>query len=517
MKGIRNERISLPLWSKILLYLFGTLLFVIQIGLFVLSINFYFNKELKGTQYASYALIATYIIGFITTIFVIRRSIPTNYKLTWCILIVSLPVPFSVLYFINQLTKSSSSLSYRKHMVESTSFDDEELMKELQEYDLKAYNMVSALKKCEPLTLYKNMEVTYFKDAKEKKDDMIAELKKATSYIYMEYFIISEGKLLDELYNVLLDVGSKGVEIKIIYDDLGSKGRMNYKLFRKLKKIPNCMVEAYEPFTLTLLSNYRDHRKVTIIDGKIAYTGGDNLADEYIHEIKRFGYWRDTAIKIVGDAAKSYTQMFLSTWGRIRGTTIINLPNMVKVNPCGDGFLIPVWDGPTNKATPAYDLFCSLFASAEKYIYISTPYFVIDDAMIALLVRKIKEGVDVRILMPHIPDKKTAFYMGRLNYRDIYRAGGKIYEFTEGFNHAKNIIIDDKYAFAGTINMDYRSLFLHYECGAFIMHNKEILSMKKDYVDTINQSTLFDYKAWHKKKWYQRVIGYIFSIFAPMY
>ena len=133
------------------------------------------------------------------------------------------------------------------------------------------------------------------------------------------------------------------------------------------------------------------------------------------------------------------------------------------------------------------------------------------------MVRKIKEGVDVRILMPHIPDKKTAFYMGRLNYRDIYKAGGKIYEFKDGFNHAKNIIIDDKYAFAGTINMDYRSLFLHYECGAFILYNKEILTMKCDFIDTIEKSILFDYKDWHKRKWYQRVIGYIFSIFAPLY
>ncbi|RIA64117.1 cardiolipin synthase [Anaeroplasma bactoclasticum] len=517
MTGIRSERTSLPIWSKIILYIFSTLLFVIQIGIFVLSINFYFNNELSVSSYAPYILIGTYIIGAITTIFIIRRSIPTNYKLTWCIMIMTLPVPFSTLYFLNQLTKWASSLSYRKRMVDVKVLDDNEVMEELKGKDLTAYNMVSALKSSEPLNLYKNIEVKYFNDALSKHKDMIEELKKAKSYVYMEYFIIADGYILDELYEVLKDLGERGVEIKIIYDDLGSKGRMTYKLLKRLKKIPNCMVEDYEPFTFNLLSNYRDHRKVTIIDGKIVYTGGDNLADEYIHKISRFGYWRDTAVKLTGDIGYSYTNMFLTTWGRIRGTTVIDYPSIPKLNLNQEGYVMPIWDGPTNKVTPAYDLFCSMISSAEKYIYISTPYFVIDDALIALLVRKIKEGVDVRILMPHIPDKKTAFYMGRLNYRDIYKAGGKIYEFKDGFNHAKNIIIDDKYAFAGTINMDYRSLFLHYECGAFILYNKEILTMKCDFIDTIEKSILFDYKDWHKRKWYQRVIGYIFSIFAPLY
>jgi cardiolipin synthase len=197
--------------------------------------------------------------------------------------------------------------------------------------------------------------------------------------------------------------------------------------------------------------------------------------------------------------------VFLTTWERrrIRGTTVIDYPSIPKLNLNQEGYVMPIWDVPTNIVTPAYDLFCSMISSAEKYIYISTPYFVIHDALIALLVRKIKAGVDVRKLMPHITDKKTVFYMGSLNYRDIYKAGGKIYEFKDGFNLA--------------INMDYRSLFLHYECGAFILYNKEILTMKCDFIDTIEKSILFDYKDWHKRKWYLRVFGYIFSIFAPLY
>jgi cardiolipin synthase len=394
---------------------------------------------------------------------------------------------------------------------------DEEEMKSLKEEDLRAYTMVSSLKKNEPLVLYKNTRVTYFNDALEKHINMVKELKKAKDYIYMEYFIISAGSLMDEVYSVLEERGNAGVDIKIIYDDLGSKGMLNMRKIRALKRIKNCTVVAYQRVGLNLLVNYRDHRKICITDGRICYTGGDNLADEYIHVKERFGYWRDTACRFDGKAVTAFTNMFLSTWCRIRGTTIQSFPTICEDIYEDKGYVLPIWDGPTNGGTPGYDMFCSLFEAAEKYIYISTPYFIIDDAMIALLVRKIKAGVDVRILMPHHPDKNTAFYMGRLNYRDIFKAGGKIYEYTPGFNHAKNIIVDDKYAFIGTINMDYRSLFLHYECGALLMHNEEILKMKEDYLNALGESMLFDYKKWYRKKGYQRAIGYIFSLFAPLF
>ena len=217
MAGIRSERTSLPVWSKIILYIFSTLLFVIQIGIFVLSINFYFNGNLRVSHYAPYFLMIAYFIGFITTIFVIRRSIPTNYKLTWCILIVILPIPFSVLYFLNQLTKAGSSYSYRKHMVESKTFRDDEELKELKEIDLTAYNIIQSAKKAESLALYKNIDITYFPDAELKTKEMLKDMENAKSYIYMEYFIINDGVLMKDIYKVLEKKGREGIEIKIIY------------------------------------------------------------------------------------------------------------------------------------------------------------------------------------------------------------------------------------------------------------------------------------------------------------
>lgn len=513
MGRIRSERISLPLWWRLILYTIGFILFALQLAIFFFSIFFYNDK----TIYLGWTYFLSLAIGVISCLFVIRRNMNANYKLIWCILFLIFPIPFSTLYFINSICVKASKYSYKKHQYQLPALSDSDTLEELKTKDLRAYNMVKSLKRSEPLALYKNIDVTYFKDALDKHKDMLEELKNAKKYIYMEYFIISAGKLMDELYKVLKEKGEEGIEIKIIYDDLGSKGFLNRKLIKALKKIPNCSVESYARVALNLLVNYRDHRKICIIDGYISYTGGDNLADEYIHLKERFGYWRDTSVKFKGDIAISYTNMFLSTWCRIRKEKLKEIKEMTSYKGIDNGYILPIWDGPTNGDTPGYDMVCQLIESAKKYIYISTPYFVIDDALISLIVRKIKSGVDVKILMPHHPDKKTAFYMGRLNYRDIYNAGGKIYEYEKGFNHAKNIIVDDKYAFSGTINMDYRSLFLHYECGALLINNDEILKMKEDFLNQLDISILFDYKNWNRKKWYQKVIGYIFSLFAPMF
>ena len=210
--------------------------------------------------------------------------------------------------------------------------------------------------------------------------------------------------------------------------------------------------------------------------------------------------------------------MFVETW-------FLSTKNLLDVNKyfdknykvVNDSFVVPFGDGPTDSANIGYDLFKSLINNAEKYLYISTPYFVIDEDMIDSIVLAIKSGVDVRILMPSKPDKKSAFYLGRLNYKKILKAGGKIYEYSKGFNHAKNIISDDNVAFIGTLNMDYRSMFLHYECGSLIIKDNEIKKMKIDFLDTCEQSELITYEKWKKRPFIQKIIAYILYLFAPMF
>lgn len=510
-----SERISLPIWKKIIILLISFILFVIQVFLILLAFDVILTYT--GTQ-IKWLYFLTLGIGFAYALYIIHKPISPNYKLTWCCLILSFPLIFCPLYTLNS---SSRRLSKRKiskihKAVAKIKYDD--ALADLDQIDSDAANLARIIQHQGFAPIYKDTKYTFFENCTDKFYDLLEEVKKAEKYIYIEYFIIGQGYLMDTLIPILEEKGSNGVEIKIIYDDIGSKGAMKNKLLKRLSSIKNCKIVNYQPLGLNfnLLVNYRDHRKIFIIDGRVAYCGGDNLADEYINKKQRFGYWRDNCAKLEGDAVKSFILMFCEMWYMSTKEVIkdIFLPEFDQQY---EGYVLPFADGPLNNSNPAYDLFQALISTAKDYLYISTPYFVIDDATINLIALKAKSGVDVKILMPKIPDKKSVFYMGRGNYREILKAGGKIYEYIPGFNHAKNIVVDGKYAFIGTANMDYRSLFLHYECGTYVALNPEIDKMKLDFEKAILESELIDYDKWKKRPWYQKLIAYILNIFAPLF
>ena len=513
----KNERLSLPFWKKLILFLISFIFFAIQILLVVLmfDLTFSYNSYYKQVRILYFI---TMVIAMIYVIYIVQRPISANYKLIWAILIILFPLPSIMLYMFNQ---SSRKLSNRKMKIISRNihyeniFDDK---KDLSAIDPQAANHVNIVQHSTFAPVYKNVKYTFFNDCYEKFLDMLEELKKAEHYIFIETFIISSGYLMDQLFPILEEKGKNGVKIKILYDDVGSTGRVSSRLLKKLASIPNCKTNNYQPLGLNfnLMVNYRDHRKQVIIDGRVAYCGGDNLSDEYIHKKVRFGYWRDNCGKYEGPVVQTFVQMFKEMWFMSTRRILKNL-YVPEYNTVESGYVMAFGDGPVNEQNPAYDLFTSLISSAKKSIYISTPYFIIDDSLIELIALKAKSGVDVCLLLPKIPDKKSVFYMSRGKYRQILKAGGRIFEFTPGFNHAKNIIIDDIYAFIGTINFDYRSLYLHYECGALIMHDKEIVKMSQDFVDAISKSEEIEYEIWRKRPWYQRLLAFILNILAPMF
>ena len=348
---------------------------------------------------------------------------------------------------------------------------------------------------------------------------MLNTIKNAKKYVFLEYFILSDGVLLEELISVLAELGNKGIEIKIIYDDIGSKRALSSKTINRLIDIPNLKLAVYEPLGLNInpAVNYRDHRKICIVDGLYAYCGGDNLADEYIHLKKRFGFWRDNALFYDGEAVFSFIAMFLNMWYSSTKEKI----DVVKYIPKYEakettGFVIPFSDGPDCDKHVAYDVFLSLITSATKTLYISTPYFIIDDEMINAICLAKKSGVDVKLLVPKIPDKKTVFMLTRAHYKKLLYNGIEIYEYIPGFNHAKNIIVDDKYAFCGTINMDYRSLFLHYECGSVISLNAEVKEMSKDFLAACAVSDNYTLDEWNDRNIFGKFFAFLLRIFAPM-
>ena len=344
-------------------------------------------------------------------------------------------------------------------------------------------------------------------------------IKEAKKYIFMEYFIISDGKLIDELIPVLEAKGKEGVEIKILYDGLGSKATLSKKTIDRFLAIPNLKICVYAPLGMNLNPsvNYRDHRKMTIIDGIYAFCGGDNLADEYIHKKERFGYWRDNAVLLEGSGVFGFLTMFNMMWyaSSKEYLNILDYANDHKVDNPND-FVIPFADGPDTSTDIAYHTFEYMIQRANHKLYISTPYFIIDDEMINAIVRAKKSGVDVKILVPGIPDKKMVYVMTRAHYRELLECGCEIYEYSKGFNHAKNIIVDSKYAFCGTVNMDYRSLFLHFECGVVFSEDEEVLKMENDFIEATKDSKLVTLEAWSNRNIFAKIFAFLVRIFAPM-
>lgn len=512
----QNERVFLPWWKKILIIVTTLLVFAIQILIFIAAFQFEFKREY---HVAIYYLIQ--LIAIIVVLHIIHKPILTSYKLTWSILILLLPLPFMLLYYLNHRSRRLPRGKQKKiKAVLEKYVNGNNLTEEIASTHPKVAKIAKIINSCSMAPLHKDTKFTFLNDGYVKFIDFIEEVKKAERYIFIETFILGEGELLNELLPILKEKGDSGVEIRILYDDLGSKRVLKPKTIKELTLIPNCKITNYNPLGLNInpAFNYRDHRKIIVIDGKIAYCGGDNLADEYIHKKERFGFWRDNCGKYEGKAVSTFIGMFLEMW-YLSTKEILNLNDyIVTTNYVNDkSFVIPFGDGPSNNADPGYDLFRTLTTFANKTLYISTPYLIIDDAIIENIVLAARSGVDVRILMPGIPDKKTAFYMAKSRYGQIIKAGGKIYEYTLGFNHAKNIIVDNQTAYIGTINMDFRSLFLHYECGAVVFLDDEINKMTEDFIDACNKSHLVTYEEWKKRPWWQKFIAYIFYLFSPMF
>lgn len=513
----QNERIFLPIWKKIIIILVTLVVFAFQIAIFAFLFQVNFSGSLNIWIYLSIELIA-----FIVVFHIVHKPIMTSYKLTWSILILLIPLPFLLLYYLNH---RSRQLPKRKQKKVDAFLETHQLkndcIEEVAKIDAKAARIARVLNQTTKFPLYKNTEVSFLPDGAVKFDDLLKELKLAQSYIFIESFIIGEGYVLKELFPLLKEKGTQGVTIKILYDDLGSAVTLKRKTIKEFTKIPNCVIVNYNPLGLNInpAFNYRDHRKIIVIDGRVAYCGGDNLADEYIHKKQRFGFWRDNCAKYTGDAVKSFVAMFAEMWYMSTKEILSLEESSFPANPIvnNGSFVLPFGDGPSNVLNPGYEIFKFLITTAEKTLYISTPYFIIDDDLIHCIVAAVKSGVDVRILMPGIPDKKLAFYLAHYCYRDILAAGGKIYEFTPGFNHAKNIIVDGKYAFIGTINMDYRSLFLHYECGAVILLDDEISKMQADYLQACEQSRLIVEEDYRKRPWWEKLISYILYLFMPLF
>lgn len=509
--GIRQTHLFAVFIKRVIAVVVSLMVLAIQIAFWVMVFAF------REVWYARY------IIAFIGLIVVLRmysRDTNEGIKLSWTIVILVMPFAGPLLYYFfgngrnlprkkeKRVTEYLSGKVPTTNAVESLSLSDE-----------RGAMLARSLRAHSGYPLYAAEKLTYYSDISKKHAQLLEDLEGAREYIYIEFFIISDGEVLESVLDVLERKGRAGVKIKFMYDDIGSKKALSKKTKRRIASIDNCCLCVYEPATITInpRMNYRDHRKIVVVDGKIGYVGGDNLADEYVNRKVRFGHWRDNAMRLTGSAVRSLEMIFAETWYLSCGEFIEFSPqNDNAEGACDGGFVMPFGDGPVNRQNPSYKLFESLMASAQKTLYISTPYLIIDNSFINMLKLAARSGVDVRLLVPHIPDKKLIFKMTRGHYGKVLKSGVRVYEYTPGFNHAKNVIVDGKYAFIGTVNCDYRSMLLHYECGALVMHDDVIAEMQDDFSDALSSSHEITYEEWRNRPLHARMVEVLLSLFAPM-
>lgn len=436
-----------------------------------------------------------YIFGIVLVIYIINRQEDPSYKIAWCIVILIVPLFGGFLYLLcggrkvpKKLHNGTTQASARmQHLLEQ----DTEALKKMDEGDPTIAKLFHYGLKSAGFPVYSHTESKYFSSGEEYFPVLAEELKKAEKFIFIEMFIIDEGYMWNTILEILQQKVKEGVEVKLIYDDFGCAVTLPNHYDRKLNAMG---IETYRfnhmrP-ALVVQMNNRDHRKIIVIDNKVGFTGGLNFADEYINRIVRFGYWKDSGIMIKGDAVRSLTVMFLGIYSYLKNDEdSINYSRYCL--DChkeeGQGLVQPYSDTPTDGEDIGLSMHLNMVNHARKYLYIDTPYLIINADMQRALMLAVKNGVDVRICTPHIPDKPIVFQITRSNYLPLIRAGVRIYEYTPGFNHAKNFVSDDELAIVGTVNTDYRSYYLHFEDGILLYDVPAVKEMKNDFLQSIEK------------------------------
>ena len=435
--------------------------------------------------------ILSLILSFIASVYIVNREDNPSFKILWVLLIMSVPVMGGLFYILFGGRKVPKELRIR----------DQRSMEELSQVMKQNHDMLNALRQEEPqaykqanfcwnsgyFPVYRNCEVRYFPLGELKFEALFDELKKAKRFIFLEYFIIAEGIMWNSVLDILKDKVKEGLDVRLIYDDAGCITTLPPRYFETLRRygIKAKLFNPIEPH-LALQMNNRDHRKIVVIDGEVAFTGGVNLADEYINRYERFGHWKDMAVMIKGEAVQTFTVSFLQFWNfdEEEKSDPMNFIADVPKQYGDSGYVIPFCDSPTDEDYVGQQTHINMINSACRCLYASTPYLVIDQETKMALILAAKNGVDVRILVPHIPDKKTVFEVTRSNYERLIESGVRIYEYTPGFVHGKVMLADDQSAVVGTVNMDYRSYYLHYECGVWMYRTSCLKDIRRDFEET---------------------------------
>ncbi len=490
------------------------LVILLQFCLFLLAIN-------QFSRYFIYVYWFCVAISALVSILIANNKSKLPYKIAWIIPILLFPLFGGLMYvLITNPRRLPHPEGSRTRAVLSEQISSQTRPADLRLLGVDVVQQSHYLANAASCPPFRNTDTQYFPTGEAFFPVLLQELSLAKKYIFLEFFIIAEGEMWTKILNILKEKAAEGIDVRIIYDDFGSLMTLPKSYPEELAR-HGILCSVFHPVTpvLSVRQNNRDHRKICVIDGIVGFNGGINLADEYINQIERFGYWKDSALLLRGEAAWGLTVLFLEMWESIRCSRVDYdhfRPKSFPPVTCNNGFVQPYFDTPLATDTICADLHVQMFSKAKWYLYITTPYLVIDETIAAALHISARSGVDVRIITPHIPDKKMVFSVTQSHYESLLQAGVRIYEFLPGFIHSKTVVADDLYASVGSCNLDYRSFYLQFENGTWLCGTPSVSAIREDFLASLAFCQEITLKQCQLVPLYRRVIRSILRLFSPL-
>ena len=522
MNDEKVYRLTKPMKSGLLHLVFSRFLVIILLLIFQVLLMAAFYLWLNQ-QLAAYAAALQGLFTLVMIIYLFNSQMDSSGKLTWMFIIAIAPVAGALLLAFIQ-----GNFGHRKlkemvsHSIDATKTmlpQPEGVLENLEQGESGTEDLVTYLNRSGCFPAYQDSAATYYPIGEQAFQAMLEDLQKAEKFIFLEYFIIEEGYMWGKILEILTEKAKMGVEVRVMYDGMCEMFQLKPGYWKLLKE-QGIQAKAFAEIKPLVSShyNYRDHRKILIVDGKLAYTGGINLADEYINRVKRFGHWKDNAIRIQGTAVRSFTLMFLQMWEtNSAGGDLTPYLEAETENPeHPSGTIIPYNDCPLDGEHVGETVYMDILYRATDYVHIMTPYLILDGELSAALKYAAERGVDVKMILPGIPDKKMAYALAKSHYRSLLASGVKIYEYTPGFIHSKVFVSDDQKAVVGTINLDYRSLYHHFECAAYLYQADCVPDVEKDFEDTLAKCREVTAETVKKEKLFYRIMGGILKFVAPL-
>lgn len=478
---------------------------------------------MRLNQYSAWISLGSSIAAFLVVLRIYGSQGNSAFKLPWIMLILVFPVMGLCLY---ALVGRSGVMSVLKRRYEEISGEytkklcqNQDVMRRMEALDLAAANQSRYIWNYGRYPVYQNTDVEFYKDAADGLEAQKEALLKAKSFIFMEYHAIEDGEAFEGIRKILVQKAKEGVEVRVFYDDVGSIGFINPEFIRKMEA-DGIQCRVFNPLIpfLHVFMNNRDHRKITVVDGIVGFTGGYNLANEYFNLTHPYGHWKDTGVKLTGDAVKNLTVMFLELWNSMKKTDSGYEAYVPKTEYTAgeNGFVQPFGDTPLDGEPMGENVYMNVVKSAKKYVYFTTPYLIVSDEFNRELGLAAKRGVDVRIITPGIPDKKLVYKLTRSYYAGLVKAGVRIYEYTPGFLHAKQCVCDGETAVVGTINLDYRSLYLHFENAVLLQRCRAVSDIREDFDELFPVCREVTEKYRSKRSAVLKIGQCVLRLFAPL-